>query len=756
MLKVFLLGHTYAHSGQRPVHLSTKAVALITYLALEGRVHHRDHMAALLWNHGDARQNLRVELARIRSAGISGFPLGERLLTVHHSSTDLDAWESGLQDCGAYSDEQVQGWLSIIRGLPLSGLDDLGGSEFRTWVDHQRHLIINRLAEGLEQAYKAYARQRRSVAAQMVNARLQLLGCPTLPPLSEHVDEVQFEREESAQLREIMRRVTQHPQVLLLRGEIGSGKSYEVRRLVQESQALGIYCDSHSLHLTLAIIAQRIRPHLPPELAQELGLTLSQAPSQGQVVAVASALTQLSVPAVLYFDQAERASAELAGLIQLLVNSDTRVLCVLSTRQTEAGAPGPGGALVQQLRRVLPEERSHVVRLQPLPLSSVTDVLRQLEPLQQEETTELQALKLLQTTGGNPLLLREALQDRTGEHLTYATMAERLDSEIDSWPAPLRQGLEALSLLLTPLNEALVAELEVTAPGEATRFLSDAHACGALCEHRRLQGARLSAGRIQTLGTRTALDSLFRDEHLRVRLASRLAPPRRLEMNRRLARLFAQRDPGLSRFYAARAGLEARDLGAPLSAADRTLTPVPRLSGAVPPLVEPPPTTPVSQAPLSVDGYRLMLDHGWLRVLRRGRYGPAQTLTVQIPVGPEDSAPRSVTLIWRLDDFSGAFQFDPREVPFPLGVWTARGGAVLTPYDQPDFEEQGQPVTALSTVTLGQWMRHTLPLPARDTGPWIELRCRSLDLNLTIAALQIGSAQRLPVRASGALIPSVA
>ncbi|GGL09670.1 ATP-binding protein [Deinococcus radiotolerans] len=747
MLKVFLLGHTYAHSGQRPVHLSTKAVALITYLVLEERVHHRDHMAALLWNHGDARQNLRVELARIRSAGIVGFPLGERLLTVHNSTTDLGVWEDGLKVCAEFSDDQVQTWLSGIRGIPLSGLDDLGGPEFRMWVDHQRQLIINRLAEGLEQAYRIYGRQRRAMAVGMVNARLQLLGCAALPPLPEHSDEVQFDRVETERLREIMRRAARSPQVLVLRGETGSGKSYEVRRLAQEAQALEIHCDAQSLHLSLAIIAQRIRPHLPDAVAERLAAAQGQVAPQGQVVAVAGALTHLTVPVVLDFDQAERASLELAGFIQLLVNTDTRALCVLSCREAEYAA---GGKLIQQLRRVLPEDRSHLVQLGPLSVASVTDALKQLDPLQAPEVLEVQAVQLMQRTGGSPLLLREALSEDFPALTIHTRMDERLDSEIDSWPEDVRHGLEALSLLLTPVDQALVAELQVVPAEDATRFLTQAHACGALCEHRQGGVVVLQAG-LRVEGHQAAVDSLFRDEHLRVRLASRLAAPRRVEMNRRLAQVFAPRHAGLARFYALRAGLTP-----PPDVPGVPGVPGPVISSvmrAPPPLphVEPPAPNSTDQPPVTAEGYVLTVDRGWLRVLRRGRYGPAQTLTLRVPGAADEGGARTLSLIWRLDRFTGGFQFDPQEVPFPLGVWPGGPATVFTPYDQPDFEECGVPVGVRREVTVGRWMHHTLTVPVKPAAPWIELRFRSLDLILTVAGLSVGGRQVLPLTSGRAV-----
>lgn len=742
MLKVFLLGHTYAHSGQRPVHLSTKAVALITYLVLEERVHHRDHMAALLWNHGDARQNLRVELARIRSAGISGFPLGERLLTVHNSSTDLLAWEAGLLECADYSDDQVQVWLASIRGLPLSGLDDLGGSEFRMWVDHQRQLIINRLAEGLEQAYRVFGRQRRAMAVDMVNARLQLLGCPTLPPLPEHSDEVQFERPETEQLRALMQRVTHHPQVLLLHGEIGSGKSYEVRRMVQDAQALGIYCDAQALYLTLAIVTQRIRPYLPAEVAAQLDAALNQPNPQGHVVAVASALSHLSVPAVLYFDQAEQASVELAGLIQLLVNSDSRVLCVLSYRELD-GVSGMSGKLIQRLRRVLPEERSHSVHLGPLSMRSVTDVLRHLDPLEDPDVHEVQAVRLMQRTGGSPLLLREALREQFPALTIHTSLNERLDSEIDSWPEELRQPLEALSLLLTPFDQALVTELGVVSAQDATHFLTRGHECGALGEHRQIGGLTLDADGLKVTGSQTAVDSLFRDEHLRVRLASRLPAPRRLDMNRRLAQVFQSRHPGLARFYAARAGQDLPG-GPPRHPPVGSVLAIPPTL----PQMEPPGVTAAVQAPVAAEGYIFTVDRGWLRVLRRGRYGPAQPMTLRLPGAPSGGGPRQLSLIWRLDMFSGAFQFDPQEVPYPLGVWTPGGqGTVFTPYEQADFEEQGTLVRVETEVTFGRWMQHSVTLPSKGDA-WVELRFRSLDLILTVAGLKIGPSRLLPLNAA--------
>ncbi|MFC6667478.1 hypothetical protein ACFP9V_20440 [Deinococcus radiopugnans] len=69
MLTMHLLGHVHASRGKQPLQLSSKSVALLSYLTLEGRPYHREHLAGLLWETPDALRNLRVELTRLKSRG---------------------------------------------------------------------------------------------------------------------------------------------------------------------------------------------------------------------------------------------------------------------------------------------------------------------------------------------------------------------------------------------------------------------------------------------------------------------------------------------------------------------------------------------------------------------------------------------------------------------------------------------------------------------------------------------------------------
>lgn len=123
------------------VRVRRKGLALLYYLAIEGPTR-RDSLAHLLWGHGRALQNLRVELHRLREAlgpfGIAPFaahadPLELAGVVIHetHGSGDL-----------------------------LDGLDDITPA-FQDWLDRQRLLdpvatppnpraaLVEQLARGL-------------------------------------------------------------------------------------------------------------------------------------------------------------------------------------------------------------------------------------------------------------------------------------------------------------------------------------------------------------------------------------------------------------------------------------------------------------------------------------------------------------------------------------------------------------------------------------------------------------------------------
>ena len=174
MLTVHLLGHAHVTQNAQPVPLSAKAVALIAYLAAEKLPQHRERLADLLWNTAEARTNLRVELARIRSAGLNIFPASRQLLYLESISTDIDQWHA-LQE-HEMNQTELSSWLATLRGLPLCGLEDLGSTAFQIWVEQQRWMLCEKVENTLSRVYAHYSRSGQDWATRIISSRAEAVG----------------------------------------------------------------------------------------------------------------------------------------------------------------------------------------------------------------------------------------------------------------------------------------------------------------------------------------------------------------------------------------------------------------------------------------------------------------------------------------------------------------------------------------------------------------------------------------------------
>ena len=174
VLTVHLLGHAHVTQNAQPVPLSAKAVALIAYLAAEKLPQHRERLADLLWNTAEARTNLRVELARIRSAGLNIFPASRQLLYLESISTDIDQWHA-LQE-HEMNQTELSSWLATLRGLPLCGLEDLGSTGFQVWVEQQRWMLCEKVENTLSRVYAHYSRSGQEWATRIISSRAEAVG----------------------------------------------------------------------------------------------------------------------------------------------------------------------------------------------------------------------------------------------------------------------------------------------------------------------------------------------------------------------------------------------------------------------------------------------------------------------------------------------------------------------------------------------------------------------------------------------------
>jgi len=151
------------HDGSRLTFALRKAQALLLYLAVEGGLHPRSKLAALLWpdsEPSDARKNLRNALALLRSLLADDSPAAHHhllseceLLGLHPRAPlelDLDvvqrAWKAAQGPSTAPTEPQhtalvaqVQHALALVRGPFLDGFWLREEAPFDVWVQQQQH-----------------------------------------------------------------------------------------------------------------------------------------------------------------------------------------------------------------------------------------------------------------------------------------------------------------------------------------------------------------------------------------------------------------------------------------------------------------------------------------------------------------------------------------------------------------------------------------------------------------------------------------
>src|SRR5258707_5483934 len=171
------------HDGSRLTFALRKAQALLLYLAVEGGLHPRSKLAALLWpdsEPSDARKNLRNALALLRSLLADDSPAAHHhllseceLLGLHPRAPlelDLDvvqrAWKAAQGPSTAPTEPQhtalvaqVQHALALVRGPFLDGFWLREEAPFDVWVQVQQQqwqgrgqLLCDRLSPRQEAA----------------------------------------------------------------------------------------------------------------------------------------------------------------------------------------------------------------------------------------------------------------------------------------------------------------------------------------------------------------------------------------------------------------------------------------------------------------------------------------------------------------------------------------------------------------------------------------------------------------------------
>lgn len=474
MLIVHLLGHAHVTLARRTVPLSAKAVALIIYLYMEKQPQHRERLANLLWNTPEARKNLRVELARIRSAGLNVFPSSHQLLQLENVTSDFEMWCEGANR--SMNQSQLTDWLAMIRGLPFTGLEDLGSSTFQSWVDQQRWLMTQQIEQHLSRMYWRYARENHTWATRLIAERaesldlehpgemqeatpvlavasgsslgvsvsklvpersLAVLPSPFVPlhlstsvlhttapepvlvpmpgqPTRSKIGAVNFERpHEEHELRQAFRRAEAQSQFVVLHGPPGSGKSHLAESVAQQLDWQEVRVSSlRSSRLMLASLAQALLKVCDSDSSEVLNrLLMHPATLEEDVVKVAHVLSKVHRPVLLIFDRPQDAPPELIPLFEFLFSASGDAQRVFLLLSREPADQVP---LARAMRRAIDRSSRLELALPPLSTLSVQRTLEAQFPFEPVEHLQALAARLVQRSEGNPLHLL-SLIDQTGD-----------------------------------------------------------------------------------------------------------------------------------------------------------------------------------------------------------------------------------------------------------------------------------------------------------------------------------------------------
>ena len=577
----------------------------MTYLVLEGKAHHREHLAELLWDNPNAHGNLRVELARLKQQYAQLFPARQSLLSLA-CETDL---ERLLRLAPQISAQELSEWLSMLRGPPLSGLEDLGSLKFRAWVDQRKSQINDQLERVLTQVYRRFERLGQKQAAELVLARADLLGLGLIedgelsarPVGSSGPAQLQFQWPDTVEaFRTVFQQAHAAPQLVLFRGHS------DAQRAVLRAAVAGTPWKVIQLQgsvqpkLLRAALIQHLSRLVSPERAAALPPSLH---SDGDLVQMAELLERVAGPVVIAVHDAAAANDWVSNGVRFALDLPLPLVLVLSTPLRRSPR-----ALYSALGQV-DWARTHYISMAPLGIQGVLQALDWAGEVHPNRWA--QAAHLAQQSEGSPLYVQSLHQSPNNRSRMPDEVRSVFLSELSDLPDDLLDGLSQLAQLHDRF-EPKVAEAVWGDP--APRLLREA-----VRHHLLVPAGSIETVRLPELTHRPSDAEhhlTFASETMRVAVAGRLPAHERQVVRRQLADLLGG------------------ETATPLA---HTVLPVPlgALSLPVPAPPRPAQIQLLPRAPMlpsmnqprrelqTANGYRIALEGGLLEVLRRGRRGPA-------------------------------------------------------------------------------------------------------------------------------------
>ncbi|MGY2893913.1 hypothetical protein [Deinococcus sp. UYEF24] len=751
MLLLHLLGHNYISEDGVPFKISAKTLALLTYLTLQRRPQHREHLAELMWNTPDALRNLRVELNRLQHLGLKLFPARQSLLELR-LQTDLDQW---MKEADTLPESRLSEWLSLGSSLPLSGLEDLGSDAFRAWLDGQKWAISQQIETTLSRVYLRALQGGRIGAAGLIRVHAEELGIqlnathPTTPvpsgaPLP---SEVQFERQEvQQQFRRVLQLARAAPQLVLLSGRHDGGNRELVQQLVAQSdwQVIQMQAVVHS-ELQQATFLHQLMRVLPPDSQAAAWRLLTNPSDTGEDLIRAWTLVAASgLPLVIAIYDLHLLTPFLLDSLRFAMDLPISLTLVLSTSTLV------GEHVLRDALGSFDRSRLHPIEVPALAVQEMMEAVRAQQSLLNTDQLRAYATRVAQQSDGWDLHARALIGSGlplTGSHTTPPGIVRNtLLSELSRLGLPLRQSLARLAMVYNPLDRKVAS---VLLGPDADEVLAEAVAQNLLVTAAPAETIRMPRLIYQTSDIEDGLG--FVSESLRVALAGTLTSLERREIRGKLADHFVASDPALAEYYAERAGLK--------DPATAPLAPTQDQAGSAPPTASwtkleiTPPVIGLGYASRQErrtgNGYRAALEQGQLQILRSGLYGRPPLLQLvwpRVPAGPWH-------LVARLDVQKGAPTWGGNMRPYALGLRAGPGARLIfggraTDHRTGEYLEHGVLHTPGPPIPFGSWF---LLEGLGDEGP-LEVSVRMLDVALTIAEFRWGTCTLLPLEKSMAVM----
>ncbi|RJF71662.1 hypothetical protein D3875_08860 [Deinococcus cavernae] len=729
-----MLGHVYVTFNGHTVQVSHKGAALLSYLALEGQSHHREHLADLLWDHPQSLRNLRVELTRLKQQGISPFPARQPMLSLN-CPTDLEQWTHSAH---AVTENTLPDWLARVRGFPLSGLEDVGSSNFRNWLDQQRWRINETMERTLTEVYTRFSQRGQAQALALIRERAGRLGF-TLPdvvaPSAPLEGSLVQHHPQQAELRRIAQKAqdTSSSQLVFLHGLPGTPRS-AVAAAFQGTpwKAMQVQMGPQRRLVQAALIQQLVRT-LPEYKAPLLDL-LGHLTEEGELdlIQISAVIARAAQPLILALHVIER-QPWLTNAVRFVLDFPHPMVVVLCTSS-------------EAVRRELQGDLGGVdwTQLHHLSLPAVgAQGIQWAMQQQAQPCTPSQASRWAQCTEGWPLYF-QTLWD------TQALPLGRCPSQPDAATHAVLTDLHGLSAQERGQLSRLAQIQDRFDVAQAAHVLAEPDLTGVLRLLRlaREQGLLVPAAAredVQLPGLTTWVNDLethlaFVSETVRVAFARQLPAPERHQLRVQLSEYYQHRCPAMHQLYAVRAGLSGcpvqaegfsgvlptPDLAQPEPSATIQARPWRLLPGYTPSLSAAP-----RQELRTPNGYRVALEGGLLEVLRKGRLGPAPLLA--LPFGPLSAGHWELKV--RIDLLRN---HTPEPQPYALGIGDGGSGPqrhTVAPPAAPEAHVTGltsETATGQPTVLPAeQWIL----LSGESSGGPFELTVQAMDVALTISEL---------------------